>query len=214
MMRGEFCNSTVYPLSCTASDVYKYNALDATVKQPMMENALTCKNNFETFCAQEGVPNFYSLDITNMAEELTIMPANVRFNVTPSNNISSANDFNLMCFARHGAMPSETLYDYSSDLRKAPLVIRSPLIGRLYISILPVNLAKNFGGTQESDVKVCYSMESQVVQCPLGKAGPNCTMGSYTLQVVLIARCVSACIFILCCLSLIFLGLQNLHLRF
>ncbi|KAJ1429577.1 hypothetical protein SESBI_08362 [Sesbania bispinosa] len=155
MMRGEFCNSTVYPLSCTASDVYNSKT---TMKQPMMENAMTCESNFATFCVQEGVPNFYSLDIANVAEELTIMAANVRFNVTPSNNASGANDVNLMCYARHGAIPSETLHDYSSDLNKAPL---------------------------DGNVKVCYAIKSQVLQCPLGKAGSNCTMSSYTLQTVL-----------------------------
>ncbi|XP_040866697.1 uncharacterized protein [Glycine max] len=183
MMRGELCNSTIYPLSCTAFDVY--NSMKATVKKPMMENAMTCKSNLETFCAQEGVPEFYSLDITNMAEELTIMAPNVTFNTTASNNISSANDVSLMCFARHGAIPSETLHDYSGDLNKAPLIIRYPLIGRLYISILPINVKKKFGGTQDENLKVCYSMESRVLQCPLGKAGSNCTMDSYTLQTVL-----------------------------
>ncbi|KAK7292702.1 hypothetical protein RJT34_15554 [Clitoria ternatea] len=182
MMRGELCNTTVHPLSCTASDVY--NSKKATVKKPMMENVMTCKSNFETFCVQEGVPILFSLDITNMAEELTIMAANVTFNTTP-NNTSNANDVNLMCFARHGAIPLENLHDYSSDLNKAPLVIRSPLIGRLYISILAVNLRKQFGGTQDGNLRVCYSMQSQMRQCPLGKAGANCTMDSYTLQTVL-----------------------------
>ncbi|KAK7274376.1 hypothetical protein RIF29_15461 [Crotalaria pallida] len=185
MMRGEFCNSTVYPLSCIASDIYKSSSLEDTLTKPLMENAMTCKSNFDTFCVQEGVISTYSLDVTSMAEDLTITAANIRFNNTPSDNASSANDFKLMCFARHGAMASETLHDYSSDLNKAPLIIQSPLIGQLYISILPVNLTKMFGGTRGSDVKVCYSLQSKVLQCPLGKAGPNCTMGSYTLQTVL-----------------------------
>ncbi|RDX60124.1 Transmembrane protein 8B, partial [Mucuna pruriens] len=183
MMSGELCNSTVYPLSCTASDVY--NSMKATVQKPMMENAMTCKSNLATVCVQEGVPEFYSLDITNVAEELTIMVANVRFNTTASNNTSGANDVSFMCFARHGAIPSETLHDYSSDLNKAPLIIRYPLIGRLYISILPVNVTKAFGGTQDGNLTVCYTMESQMLQCPLGKAGSNCTMDSYTLQTVI-----------------------------
>ncbi|CAL0315060.1 unnamed protein product [Lupinus luteus] len=185
MMTGEFCNNTVYPLSCTTYEVYKSNALKDTVMRPLMENAITCKSNLDTFCVEEGVINTYSLDITNVAEELTINAVNIRFNNTTSNNASSANDFKLMCFARHGAMPSESLHDYSSDLTKGPLIIRSPLIGRLYIIVSPFNLTKEFGGTRGSDVKVCYSLESQVLQCPLGKAGPNCTMGSYTLQTVL-----------------------------
>ncbi|KAJ1378644.1 hypothetical protein SESBI_47621 [Sesbania bispinosa] len=176
MMKGDFCNSTVYPLSCTVSDVN--NALEATVNKPLSENLVTCKSNIETFCVHEGVANFFSLDIMNVAEEFTIMATNVRFNVTLSNNSSGANDVSLMCFVRHGAMPSVTLHDYSSDLNKVPLVIHSPLIGRWYISIVPVNLTK----TQDSDVRVCYSVKSLVLQCPLGKAGPNCTKDSYMLQ--------------------------------
>ncbi|KAL2335992.1 hypothetical protein Fmac_010438 [Flemingia macrophylla] len=186
MMRGELCNSTVYPLSCSVSDAY--NTMKEMVKKPLMENVMTCKSNIETFCVQEGVPELYSLEITNVAEELTIIAANVRFNTTASNNTAGANDVNLMCFARHGAIPSNTLHDYSGDLNKAPLIIRSPLIGSLYISILPVNVTKKFGGTQYDNLKVCYSMESQVLRCPLGKAGPNCTMDSYTLQALAFMR--------------------------
>lgn len=193
MMSGKFCNSTVYPLSCTTSDVY--DTLKATIKKPIMENATTCKSKIETFCVQEGLPNFYSLDISNVVEEVTIMVANVRLNITSSSNASGASDVNLLGFARHGAIPADSVFDYSSNLNKAPMVIRSPRIGRLYISILPVNLTKKFGGTQDGNVKVCYSMESQVLQCPLGKAGPNCTMGSYNLQVGLVTRYVCLLLF-------------------
>lgn len=172
MMRGDFCNSSVYPLSCAESDVS--NALEAKMNKSMLESLVTCKSNFEAFCVHEGMPNFFSLDIMNVAEEIIITAANIRFNVSRSNDIS------LMCFVRHGAMPSVTSNDYSIDISKSPLVIHSPLIGRWYISIVPVNLTK----TQDNNVRVCYSVESQVPQCPLGKAGPNCTMDSYLLQVV------------------------------
>ena len=195
MMRGNFCNSTVYPLSCTLSDIY--NALGATVNKPLLENVVTCKSTFETFCVHEGVPNFFSLDIMNVAEELTIMATNVRFNVASSNNTSGAKDVNLMCFVRHGAMPSVTLYDYTSDLSKAPLVIHSPLIGHWYISIVPVTLTK----TQDSHVRVCYSVESHVLQCPLGKGGPNCTMNSYMLQVEFARRLSASILFLSCYLK-------------
>ncbi|KAH1199777.1 Transmembrane protein 8B [Glycine max] len=170
MMRGDFCNSSVYPLSCAESDVS--NALEAKMNKSMLESLVTCKSNFEAFCVHEGVPNFFSLDIMNVAEEIIITAANIRFNVSRSNDIS------LMCFVRHGAMPSVTSNDYNINIAKGPLVIHSPLIGRWYISIVPVNLTK----TQDNSVRVCYSVESQVLQCPLGKAGPNCTMDSYLLQ--------------------------------
>ncbi|XP_058754305.1 uncharacterized protein LOC131627466 isoform X2 [Vicia villosa] len=184
LMSGEFCNITVNPLSCTASDVY--NSLKSTVKKPSIENAMTCKSNFETLCAEEGVPNLYYLDITSAVEELTIMAGNIKLNITSSSNASGVSDVKLLCFARHGAVPTNSLYDYSSDLNKSALVIHSPLIGRWYISLLPVNLTKKVGDTHhDGDVKVCYSLESQMLQCPFGKAGPNCTMSSYTLQTVL-----------------------------
>ncbi|XP_054782819.1 uncharacterized protein LOC129290138 isoform X1 [Prosopis cineraria] len=169
MMRGKFCNSTVYPLSCSVSNT-------SIVNKSTVENIVTCRNNFGTVCVWEGVPKLYSLDIMNVVEEMTIVAANIT---------SGANDVNLMCFARHGAIPSVTLHDYSYNLNKAPLVIHSPLIGRWYISIIPVNLTKNSGESQNGDVRVCYSMESQVLECASGKAGPNCTLESFMLQTVL-----------------------------
>lgn len=172
MMMGEFCNNTVYPLSCTGPDVF--NALDDVAVKPMV---MTCRNNFETLCVQGGAAKVYSLDIMNMVEELSIMAKNV------SLNANGENDVNLMCFVRHGAMPSATLHDYSSNIYETPLTIQSPLIGRWYIIILPLNLTRKIGDTTDSDVRICYSLESQLSECPFGKAGPNCTMASYKLQV-------------------------------
>ncbi|KAF7844562.1 Transmembrane protein 8B [Senna tora] len=183
VMTGEFCNRTVYPLSCTGPDIVY--ASEAAEVKPMIENVIICRNNFETYCVQEGVAKVYSLDIMNVVEELSITAANVSFNSATSSNTSGANDVNLMCLARHGAMPSETLHDLSSNLFKAPMVIHSPRIGRWYITILPLNLTRKIGDTDDSDVRVCYSVESQLFECPYGKAGPNCTMASYKLQTVL-----------------------------
>ncbi|KAI9109903.1 hypothetical protein K1719_018944 [Acacia pycnantha] len=47
MMRGKFCNSTVYPLSCSISYA-------SEVSKSKVENTVTCRNNFETVCVQEG----------------------------------------------------------------------------------------------------------------------------------------------------------------
>ncbi|XP_054780905.1 uncharacterized protein LOC129288393 [Prosopis cineraria] len=181
MMMGEFCNSTVYPLSCTGPDVF--SASNSAVVKPMVKNVMTCRNNFETLCVQEGGAKVYFLDIMNMVEELSIMAINVSFNSTASTN--GANDINVMCFVRHGAMPSATLHDYSSNIYKAPLTIQSPLIGRWYIIILPLNLTRKIGDAADSDVRICYSMESRLSECPFGRAGANCTMASYKLQTVL-----------------------------
>ncbi|KAL5056407.1 hypothetical protein RYX36_037089 [Vicia faba] len=129
MMMGDFCNSPVYPFSCTTSNVN--STLKATtVNETMLENLMTCKSSLKTFCADESVSYIFSFDIINVADEFTIMASDVKFNVTPSNKTSGANDISLMCFVRHGSMPSVASFDYSSDLSKVPLVIHSPLIGR------------------------------------------------------------------------------------
>lgn len=189
MMMGEFCNSTVYPLACKGPEIYY--APEAIEVKPVVQNLMTCTNNFDTSCVPIGVAKVYSLDIMNMVEELSIAAANVSLSYTTSSNTSDANDVNLMCFARHAAMPSTALYDYSSNLYKSPLVIKSPLVGRWYISIVLLNLTRKIGDTKDSDARVCYSMVSQLFECPLGKAGPNCTMTIYKLQVGLFVKHVS-----------------------
>ena len=184
-MWGQFCNQTIDSLSCAPTNSYNLaaNSSVAMLYNQTM-NIIACKNNFESSCHGDGEPKVYTLDVMGLAEELRITARNVSFN-TP-NKSANVRDISLMCIVRHGAMPSITLNDYSSDINKAPLVIRSPKIGRWYITFLPQNLSKEFGGTKGSIVKVCYSVDSNVLQCPSGKAGPNCTWEKYILQVRLL----------------------------
>ncbi|EXC35101.1 hypothetical protein L484_021463 [Morus notabilis] len=183
-MLGQYCNQTIDSLLCST---YSYS-ISANFSEAMLYNQtmniISCKNNFETSCHGDGEQKVYTLDVMGLAEELQITARNISFNVTP-NNTGNFSELKLMCIVRHGAMPSTTLHDYSSDISKAPLLIRSPKIGRWYISLLPVNLSKEFSGIQGTDIKVCYSMEAKVLQCPLGKAGPNCTWEKFILQTVL-----------------------------
>lgn len=181
-MLGQYCNQTIDSLLCST---YSYS-ISANFSEAMLYNQtmniISCKNNFETSCHGDGEQKVYTLDVMGLAEELQIIARNISFNVTP-NNAGNFSELKLMCIVRHGAMPSTTLHDYSSDISKAPLLIRSPKIGRWYISLLPVNLSKEFSGIQGTDIKVCYSMEAKVLQCPLGKAGPTCTWEKFILQV-------------------------------
>lgn len=108
---------------------------------------------------------------------------NVTFSMTQSNNTLNAGGANIMCFARHGAMPSEILHDYSGDISNGPLIVDSPKVGRWYITIIPVNLSKELGETRNAGIQVCYSLEWQVLECPMGKAGLNCKWERYILQV-------------------------------
>ncbi|XP_062090372.1 uncharacterized protein LOC133796741 isoform X2 [Humulus lupulus] len=185
-MGGQYCNQTIDSLSCALISNYNLaeNSADAMLYNQTTE-IIACKNNFETSCHGDGEPKVYTLDIMGVAEELRITARNVSLNVTPPNSTGNVSEINLTCIVRHGAMPSMALHDYSSDISKAPLVIRLPKIGRWYISFLPFNLSKGRGGVQGTNNKLCYSMESKIIQCPLGKAGPNCTWEKYILQTVI-----------------------------
>ncbi|KAB1215624.1 hypothetical protein CJ030_MR4G001674 [Morella rubra] len=183
-MWGQYCNQTVDPLSCIPAESYFPGGDLSGVKSynQTKANMVSCKSSSKTSCLGDGEPKVYSLDVLGVAQEFTIMARDIKFNVTAANNSGNVNGINLMSFARHGAIPSASLHDYSSDLSKTPLSILSPKVGRWYISILPVSTLKEPGGTQNNGTKVCYSMESQVLECPFGKAGANCTWERYVLQ--------------------------------
>lgn len=184
-MWGQYCNQTVDPLSCvpSAGNISVAESYNQTSK-----NVVSCQNSLETSCLGDGEQKVYSLEVMGVAEELTIMAMNIRLNVTATNNSGNFIGVNLMCFVRHGAIPSAALHDYSSNISKGPLSIHSPKVGHWYIAILPVNMSKELGGTQNSNTKVCYSMESQVLECPIGKAGANCTWEQFVLQVRLLMK--------------------------
>lgn len=187
-MWGPDCNQTTYALSCTLSDSYSPadNSSASGLYNQTIGNVISCKNNFDTSCHGYGEPKIYSFDVLRVSQELKIAVIDVWLNATSLNVTKNVTGINLMCFARHSAIPSETAHDYSSNINKSPLVIQFPKVGRWYITILLVNLTKGGGGSPDSDIKVCYSMESQLLECPLGKAGANCTWEIYTLQVGLL----------------------------
>ncbi|XP_057981476.1 uncharacterized protein LOC131166878 isoform X2 [Malania oleifera] len=185
-MWGQYCNQTVEPLSCVLYENKNFtrNLSDGQLYSGSVENLVSCRHSLLNSCL--GVePKVYSLDVVGMVEQLTIMATNVTLNERQANKNGNNSEVKLMCFVRHGAMPLATLHDYSGDINKSPLVISSPKVGRWYITILPVNLSNEIGGSQDTSAKVCYSMEWQMLECPGGKAGLNCTWEKYMLQTFL-----------------------------
>lgn len=183
-MSGQFCNQTVAPLSCSQSSSHNLleNISDAKVENSTIENVISCRNSFGTSCSRNGEPKIYSLDVAGIAEQLKIKGTE---NATFSNKNQDAGEKGLMCFIRHGALPSLALYDYSGDILKEPLVINLPKVGRWYITVVPTNLSLGLGGVQNTSMQICYSVESQVLECPAEKAGPSCTWERYILQTVI-----------------------------
>ncbi|KAI3681788.1 hypothetical protein L6452_36593 [Arctium lappa] len=164
---GPFCNQTIDQLSCV-----EQNSTQGSV--------VSCRNNDENSCSSPKEPKVYSLDLLGVSEEITISTTNVKFNQT-QDGTSNQNNIGLMCYARHGAMPSPSNHDYSGNILDSPLAIRSPKVGRWYITVIPLNLSNGTVG----NMKACFSLSWQVRQCPQSKAGLNCTWERYMLQTIL-----------------------------
>ncbi|KAL5727302.1 hypothetical protein ACHQM5_000513 [Ranunculus cassubicifolius] len=184
-MLGRYCNQTIVPLTCADSDVYTNttNYFKADVYNLTAERVTRCRISSEASCAMHKAPRGYSLDVIGMAEQLKIMAANVSLTERPINSKGNISGF---LYARYGAVPSGSLYDYYSDISKSPLVIQSPKVGRWYVSLLPGEPSK--GRTmkgEEVTSDLCYSLDWELQKCPVGKAGLNCSCQSYDLETVI-----------------------------
>ncbi|KAI3719465.1 hypothetical protein L6452_20364 [Arctium lappa] len=163
---GQFCNQTIDHLSCV--DQNSTNGIIAS-----------CRNDGERSCIHRNESKLYSLNLLGVSEEIIISTTNVIFNRTQSNGASDGSRIILMCYARHGAISSSSAHDYSGDINSTPLVIRSPKVGRWYITVLPLS------NETVGNMTVCYSLEWKLLHCPIDKAGLNCTWERYMLQTIL-----------------------------
>lgn len=165
-MWGPSCDQTIYPFSCSRSD-------DQT------GSIVTCLDSFPGSCLTGVETKAYALDVDGIAEQLVIMASNVKLD---SSSLSS-NESYLMCYARFGAIASESLHDYAGDIHKAPLVINKPKAGRWYIVASFHGRESQLVQSTNSSSKICFSVNAKVLGCPMGKAGPNCGQQIYMLQV-------------------------------
>ncbi|KAE9460141.1 hypothetical protein C3L33_07949, partial [Rhododendron williamsianum] len=172
-MWGQYCNQTVDLLSCADNYNLSENLSDTKLFNQTAENVIFCRNSNGNSCHGGLEPKIYALDVMGIAEQLTIVAANVKLNETASSNGTwNASGIALMCYARHGAIPQATLHDYSANISEEPLVISSPKVGRWYFAV-------------HMNVKACYILDWLVFECPEGKAGFNCSWERYMLQTVL-----------------------------
>lgn len=150
------------------------------------ENLITCNNSYESSCLGFGEQKLYFLDIVGVAFQFEISATDIKFNHTSSVN-NSTDGILLMCYARHNAMPLVTLHDYSADISRESLIVKSPIIGRWFIAIQIVNQTTLNKDMQQkySESSMCFSVEWDVLECLNGKAGVNCTWELHMLQRVL-----------------------------
>lgn len=198
---GQFCNQSIKALSCSQLDAGAplTNVPVANINDGATNYVVSCRNSVEDACLGDNETRVYFLEITGMVEQLTIS-ATVRLNKTSMfNNAPKTEKVALMCYARFGAIALATMHDFSGDISQGPLIVPLPKTGRWYITIALVNLTKGFDVVQENATRICYSLAWQVAECPLGKAGFNCTSEIYTLQVSFIFYCLYAVCYIVEC---------------
>lgn len=181
-MLGKFCNQKVNRLSCKANHTLTGIGKKNELYRATGKNVISCGNANGITCHENGVPKAYSLDVEGIGEKLLISVANLSFNGAQNSNVTGS--YYVMCYARYGGMPLETVYDFSGDISKVPLVIQFPKAGHWYITVQPIDRSTKSKGTQNNSLKVCYLLEWQVLWCPVGKAGLNCTSERYMLQVI------------------------------
>ncbi|OAY76493.1 Transmembrane protein 8B [Ananas comosus] len=185
---GPYCNQTISMIYCSQPSIYnnsslldlnmhnlEKNEMNKEANQKLVdsnssflaaESLIMCNNLNETSCIGLGEQKFYFLDVINVASQFTI---------SSLSDLGNSSGVLLMCYVRYNAMPLLTLHDYSGDISMAPLIIRSPKIGRWYIAVEAVNQ------TVVNGLNFCFSLDWQVTEC-YGKAGTNCSWESYILQ--------------------------------
>ncbi|XP_051126458.1 uncharacterized protein LOC127248165 isoform X2 [Andrographis paniculata] len=182
MMLGQFCNQTVYMLPCKSGHNLTGIGLDNELYRKLENSVLACRNANGIVCHEGGEQKIYLLDIIGIVEELLIAVTNVTFDRSQPSTINGSQS--LMCYARNGAVPLETVYDFSIDISKEPLVIHFPKAGRWFFIVRQIDTLNTSRGPQSRSLKVCYLLEWQVLECPAAKAGLNCTLEKYMLQAI------------------------------
>nr|XP_029123003.1 uncharacterized protein LOC105053587 isoform X2 [Elaeis guineensis] len=185
MMRSGDHRKSGYHLVSKGFSMVEKQVVSNTSMLTTAENLITCSNSIESSCLGQGELKFYFLDILGIASQFKISSTDFRLNQTSSmNNPPNFSGMLLMCYVRFNAMPLRTLHDHSADISRAPLIVKSPKIGRWFIAIEAVNQTQVNGVMQErySEISLCFSFQWQVYECLGGKAGVNCTWETYVLQ--------------------------------
>ncbi|XWS49975.1 hypothetical protein CRYUN_Cryun12cG0048600 [Craigia yunnanensis] len=164
---GQYCNQTVVAPKCVEHSL-------------VVERFIACGIFSETSCHKINEQKDTYVDVLEITEQLVAWVGNVTFNQALRNTSGST----LMCYARCNAIPDETVYDYYGDIKKYPLIIQSPKVGKWYFIIHPIFQSNGDKGVEENDIEVCYSVDWEMIVCPQGKTGPSCSWKRHMLQAV------------------------------
>ncbi|CAN6461605.1 unnamed protein product [Victoria cruziana] len=191
LLGGPFCNQTLDMISCALPDGTNQRILlDVDPGEAAYLNTkgiesdgyllgrgyLTSKENFYESRAQ----------VPSRLEELSV-DLSVKDVKNKSYNSAGSpvkdDGLQLICLARHNAIPSRILYDYSADLILSPLTIPFPKSGRWFIAIYAFNQTSlNTERIVNATSSICFSFKWQIYACTTAKGGEGCKWESYMLQ--------------------------------
>ncbi|CAI9094119.1 OLC1v1029804C4 [Oldenlandia corymbosa var. corymbosa] len=179
--RGQLCSKSIEELSCHNSSLCELGQSDESSKNytGVSVRCLTCKKIFKESDLQDLASKTYFLDMPHPVEELMI--SGIDLKSSEAHHTEKIGN-SLMCYARYGAVPGD-VYDYAVDLTKMPLKISLPKIGTWYFNMQLIDELNVQLRRLQNSSELRYSVEWDVVECPDGNAGPNCSWLRYMLQV-------------------------------
>ncbi|CAN6461602.1 unnamed protein product [Victoria cruziana] len=158
--------------------------LSVSQMSKIVENVTVCESMKRLECLRIGDLKMYSLDVTSMAFQVDLSVKDVKNKSYNSAGSPVKDDgLQLICLARHNAIPSRILYDYSADLILSPLTIPFPKSGRWFIAIYAFNQTSlNTERIVNATSSICFSFKWQIYACTTAKGGEGCKWESYMLQ--------------------------------
>ncbi|XP_021754198.1 uncharacterized protein LOC110719550 isoform X1 [Chenopodium quinoa] len=166
---GQFCDKKLHRLQCVPVNSHDDNTQS---KQVIGGSEVACRNHLRSCHMPDMSPKLFFLNVENMSVELRFSAYDIRLgNQSIRINDTGHGAISLIVYARNGAVPSTSLYDYFTDISRKQLVIKTPKLGTWYFYIVPdvthtVNVRdKSLHKTQVK--QLCYSLRWKILNYPL-----------------------------------------------
>ncbi|XP_056687367.1 uncharacterized protein [Spinacia oleracea] len=164
---GQFCDKILHRLHCiplkSRNDRPQRN-------QTIGGREVACRNHLRSCHSPDMSPKAFFLNVKTMSEELMLSVHDIKLeyqSISSSNN-NTENDglISLIVYARNGAIPTNDSFDYSTDISRNKLMVKSPKVGTWYFYIVPDIHVANAG--KKTLVKqLCYSLRWKVLGNPI-----------------------------------------------
>lgn len=164
---GQFCDKILHRLHCiplkSRNDRPQRN-------QTIGGREVACRNHLRSCHSPDMSPKAFFLNVKTMSEELMLSVHDIKLEYqsisSSNNNTENYGLISLIVYARNGAIPTNDSFDYSTDISRNKLMVKSPKVGTWYFYIVPDIHVANAG--KKTLVKqLCYSLRWKVLGNPI-----------------------------------------------